>query len=1031
MLRLYPLVRYVTPDEPAWVYRSIRFADALAARDLAAVPLTGHPGVTTMWLGALGIGVRRLLDPAASTGHLEWLRRMAWLAPENAAAFRHLAYFLSPCRVAVALTTTAGLLAVYWLAARLLDRRTALALLALLALEPFLAGHSGLLHTDALLATFILLAILAAFNGQRDSRPFRYWALSGLFSGLALLTKTPAALLPPFLLGLLLVGGLRPPRPARFTAHIVQLAARFLVFAAALLAVFFALYPALWSSPLDALQTMGSFTGQHIEMAQRPIFFAGQMTYDPGPGFYPVVFLLRSSPLLLIGLALGLFCLRRLSPERRFSFLACLAFALLFGAAIALAAKRHDRYLLPALLPLALAAAIGYRHGAEHLRQKKASTGLRLLFYSPLLLQLLLALAFLPCPLAYANPLLGGPPVAARLISLDWGAGVGAAARWLNQQPGADQLTAAVADVPSFAALFAGRTVSLAEAPLADYRVLAAEPSAACCLCPQAQVLTNSLVLQQAAYLADHAAAQDLILLDAYTPLFRQYQGPGDMRLLSGVADEATLAARLREIVPGHEALWLVASAAASPVTAMHLQRQVRAVATPIYTATVPDATITRFVVGAPQPTAPAPFRASFAGRFILVDGAAPPTAAGLAVLPVTLRWQAVGVPATDYRAVVTLRDAAGRAWSTAEGLVLNDFTFPTAAWMADEWGDAACELALPAGMPPDRYAVEVSLYDAASGAGLGAAAPDGAFRGTRVPLGQVTVVPPAVPPALDGLDVARRADVAVDSLILLGWDPPPAQALSGSRLSIKLAWQATAPPAADYRLRFRLETPDGAVAWETQADLSPYPTHLWRAGDWYESRYDLHVHPGVPPGHYQLRLDVLGGADNAPLGIDWTVGAVEVLPRERSFDLPGDIPQPLQVAFGEMVHLRGYGLERQAAAPGEALALTLYWQAVGPAGRDYTLFVHLLGPDGLPHGQVDWIDYAAPSSSWAAGQVLTWQLTLPVAADAPVGVYHLAVGFYDAAYGRRLPAVDAAGRALPEDQAVLPAEIHVLEASP
>ena len=44
-LRLAPVNRYVTPDEPAWVYRSIRFGQALAARDLAAIPDTGHPGV--------------------------------------------------------------------------------------------------------------------------------------------------------------------------------------------------------------------------------------------------------------------------------------------------------------------------------------------------------------------------------------------------------------------------------------------------------------------------------------------------------------------------------------------------------------------------------------------------------------------------------------------------------------------------------------------------------------------------------------------------------------------------------------------------------------------------------------------------------------------------------------------------------------------------------------------------------------------------------------------------------------------------
>ena len=36
LVRLAPLNRYVTPDEPIWVQRSVAFADAVAARDWAA-----------------------------------------------------------------------------------------------------------------------------------------------------------------------------------------------------------------------------------------------------------------------------------------------------------------------------------------------------------------------------------------------------------------------------------------------------------------------------------------------------------------------------------------------------------------------------------------------------------------------------------------------------------------------------------------------------------------------------------------------------------------------------------------------------------------------------------------------------------------------------------------------------------------------------------------------------------------------------------------------------------------------------------
>jgi hypothetical protein len=99
LVRLAPLNRYVTPDEPIWVLRSVAFADAVAARDWVSIPQTGHPGLTTMVLGALGIRVTGWLYPAESAQHLAWIRNIAWLAPENDTAFAHLAFFLPVARL--------------------------------------------------------------------------------------------------------------------------------------------------------------------------------------------------------------------------------------------------------------------------------------------------------------------------------------------------------------------------------------------------------------------------------------------------------------------------------------------------------------------------------------------------------------------------------------------------------------------------------------------------------------------------------------------------------------------------------------------------------------------------------------------------------------------------------------------------------------------------------------------------------------------------------------------------------------------
>jgi hypothetical protein len=156
-------------------------------------------------------------------------------------------------------------------------------------------------------------------------------------------------------------------------------------------------------------------------------------------------------------------------------------------------------------------------------------------------------------------------------------------------------------------------------------------------------------------------------------------------------------------------------------------------------------------------------------------------------------------------------------------------------------------------------------------------------------------------------------------------------------------------------------------------------------------------------------------------------IGTVEVLHRDRRFDLPEDVGHPLDLTLGDTVHLRGFDLGAPEGAPGDTLPLTLYWQGDGPTDVDYTVFVHLVGPDGLPHGQLDYIPGAgaAPTSSWAPGQVVVDALALPIAVDATPGAYRVAVGLYDAASGGRLPVTDAAGQRL-GDQVILPVEITV-----
>jgi len=246
--------------------------------------------------------------------------------------------------------------------------------------------------------------------------------------------------------------------------------------------------------------------------------------------------------------------------------------------------------------------------------------------------------------------------------------------------------------------------------------------------------------------------------------------------------------------------------------------------------------------------------------------------------------------------------------------------------------------------------------------------------------------------------------------------------------VSFALFWQATAVPASDYRLHWRLTGPGGDVAMEEIVPLSPYPSSYWRAEELEQVRYDLTIAPDLLATDYDLVIDVLDAGGALVWKDDVVLSQVEVLARDRLFSLPSGIEYPLDLRLGSVVHLRGFDIGALAAKPEDQIPLTLYWQADGPTDLNYAVFVHLLGPDGMIHGQHDRppANGAAPTRSWVPGQVIVDEISLPVLVDALPGAYIITVGLYDPESADRLPIYDATGAELPNGQIVLPIEVRV-----
>jgi hypothetical protein len=151
-------------------------------------------------------------------------------------------------------------------------------------------------------------------------------------------------------------------------------------------------------------------------------------------------------------------------------------------------------------------------------------------------------------------------------------------------------------------------------------------------------------------------------------------------------------------------------------------------------------------------------------------------------------------------------------------------------------------------------------------------------------------------------------------------------------------------------------------------------------------------------------------------------------------YESPGafyDTMTPQTARFADGLQLNGFRLAKGEATlivEGEkAIPLTLMWSAEHTPGTAYTVFTHLVGPDGALWGQWDnppvWGTY--PTTEWKRGEIVFDQYLIPLEENAPPGEYHLLVGLYDPASGARLSVVDDQGGPI-GDHILLDAELTV-----
>jgi hypothetical protein len=451
--RTLDLDRVVTVDEPVFLGMSANFYDALAHGQFARTNQFLYPGVPIMWAGMAGF-LAELPNypqdhPAQIEPNLDYVLTTVD-GPIREAGGNPLTVLIAARTAKIALQAIVFLIAA-WLSYRLFGFAVAAVSAAFISFDPFLIAHDQLLHVDGLTGITAFAVMLTVANADLDETPTSWWALAGVLAAVCWLTRLTGLVLLPIMLLAIVFRAIRRFREGALTGKTAaQAVARTAGIAVgASIATTIALWPALWVDPVGTIE---STLAAWIQAAGTPhpwgLFFAGRTVMgDPGALYYAFVVLFKITPFTFVGLAIvAIAVLLRgdtIVPDRfRRPIIILATFVAIYAAGMAVGMRKFDRYILPDFPFFDLLAAIGVVGVARLLWAKRlvawraaaatAAAGL-------VIGQVALALAQRPYPLAYDNPLFGGPPVAEKILMLGWGEGLDQAARFILSQPGGDE----------------------------------------------------------------------------------------------------------------------------------------------------------------------------------------------------------------------------------------------------------------------------------------------------------------------------------------------------------------------------------------------------------------------------------------------------------------------------------------------------------------------------------------------------------------------------------------------------------------
>jgi len=320
-------------DSFKWKARIYDFGSGVFNLNFEQTVQKYHPGVTLLWVGTFSVKAYNfayevILNSPPKENTAEFLFSLNFYQIFFVVIFIGILYLKS-----------------YKYLSQIVEPLKALIILTIVSLDPFFLGLTTTLHLDGILNVLLLNTLLVFYLYLKNGE-IKFLYLTSFYFGLALLTKTTAFLLIPFLIISYIVFKYKD---RNIKLHIRNIL--YLFFLTAL--VYFVFWPGMWVAPIETLTYI--LKGVTVGTDDHSQIYFGKLVNDPGPFYYLIVSFIKTPiyifPIVL--LALG----RQLNTTYKkyiFEYYLILA-SILYLIEISIPSKKLDRYILTSIIFLSIA----------------------------------------------------------------------------------------------------------------------------------------------------------------------------------------------------------------------------------------------------------------------------------------------------------------------------------------------------------------------------------------------------------------------------------------------------------------------------------------------------------------------------------------------------------------------------------------------------------------------------------------------------------------------------------------------------